>query len=342
MTDEDLVKSDDSEINSFLEAEDQKYGKNVSDPIVKKSPIKPLDKIDLGRSKSTLLESTISSANDNFWKTIPLENLPSRGMFYPDGSEITVRSATVNEIRHWSTIDENDMLDIDDQLNFIIEKCVRFKVRGGEYWLSWRDLAEMDRLYIIFVIYEITFPDGQNELYSKIECTTTCAEDGRYKDEVKVRSSMLQLFEMPSELMEWYSPQYKCFEIISDKLNETFYLYAPTIGVIERLRKRISDVRNQGHQVDKAFIRMAPYLIQDWSKFGADQYNALLNNSFGWHVNKLTFIIKFSKLMKEAKRTSISTICPKCGSKIIVNLFSQDSFTIEDLFLISGRLNQLV
>lgn len=334
------------EIESFLESEDLKYGKNSSEPIKPTETPKnePVVQQGLGMARSAQIEtSTVSGANDNFWKNLPLANLPSRGLFYPEGAELTFRAATVAEIRHWSTIDEGDILDIDDKLNFIIEKCTRFKINSGHTWLSWRDILEIDRLYIVFLIHEITFPDGQNELFAKIECNSnSCSEEDKYSDEVRVRSQMLQLFEMPDELMQWYSPEYRCFEIVSSKLNETFYLYAPTIGVVERLRKRIADAKRQGHQTDKAFIKIAPYLIQDWSNFDQAEYSKLLNSSLSWHINKFTFITKFAEMMKAARQNSLVTTCPKCGAKLTSPIFSRDSFTIRDLFLISGRLSQLV
>lgn len=331
------------EIEQFLEAEDVKYGKNSATPPVNQEKTETKQP-GLGLSRSAQVEtSSVSGANDNFWKNLPLENLPSRGMFYPEGAELTFRSASAAEIRHWSTMDEGDILDIDDKLNFIIEKCTRFKINGGNTWLTWRDILEVDRLFIIFLIHEITFTDNQNELFVKIECSApACASEDKFSDEVKVRSSMLQLFRLPDELLEWYSPQYKCFEVVSEKLNETFYLYAPTLGAVERLRKRISELKSQGRQIDKAFIKMAPYLIQDWSTFDQAAYSKLSNDSLSWHINKFTFITKFAELMQEARDNSLITACPKCGSEIASPIFSRDSFTIKDLFLISGRLNQLV
>lgn len=331
------------EIESFLESEDIKHGKNSVEPT---PPIEKPENIQpgLGLSRSAQMEtSTVSGANDNFWKNLPLENLPSRGMFYPDGSELTFRSATAAEIRHWSTMDEGDILDIDDKLNFIIEKCTRFKIKGGHTWLSWKDIVEIDRLFIIFLIHEITFTDGQNELFVNIECNSgTCSSEEKYSDEVKVRSTMLQLFRMPDELLQWYSPQYRCFEIVSEKLNETFYLYAPTLGTVERLRKRISEIKSSGQVVDKAFIKMAPYLIQDWSTFDRSAYSKLSSESLSWHINKFTFITKFAEAMQEARDNSLVTLCPKCGSEITSPIFSRNSFTIKNLFFISGRLAQLI
>lgn len=331
------------EIESFLESEDIKYGKNTVEkaPLPEKTETKQPG---LGMSRSAQIESSsVSGANDNFWKNLPLENLPSQGLFYPDGAELTFRAATAAEIRHWSTIDEGDILDIDDKLNFIIEKCTRFKINGGHTWLSWKDILEVDRLFIIFLIHEITFTENQNELFVKIECNSgSCSNEEKYSDEVRVRSNMLQLFRIPEELLQWYSPQYKCFEVVSEKLNETFYLYAPTLGTVERLRKRISEIKSQGRQVDKAFIKMAPYLIQDWSSFDNAAYSKLANDSLSWHINKFTFITKFAESMQAARDNSLVTSCPKCGSEIASPIFSRDSFTIKDLFLISGGLSQLI
>lgn len=340
MINEDNSPDQEKEVLDFLENEDLKYGKNTANSEITRP--EPITQNSLGQSKLVQMESTISGANDNFWKNIPLQNLPSKGRFYPNGAELTVRAATASEIRHWSTIDDDDILDIDDKLNFIIEKCSRFKVNAGQYWLTWRDILEVDRLYIIFVIHEITFPDGQNELFSKFECTATCSSEERFSSELKIRSQMLQLFDLPEELEKWYSDQYSCFEVISTKLNETFYLYLPTLGTIERLRKRISEIKGQGQPVDKAFIKIAPYLIQDWSKLTREEYNSLSAKSFSWHINKFTFVTKFAELIQDSRKNSVSTVCPKCGSVITSSIFSRNGFTIKDFFLISGRLDELV
>jgi len=103
----------------------------------------------------------------HIWKNIPIQNLPSGGIFYPDDTEITVRAASVGEIRHWSTIDESDALDIDDMLNFILEKCLRIKTKDNAAWLSWRDICDVDRMYLIFAIHEQTFPNKENILWTR-------------------------------------------------------------------------------------------------------------------------------------------------------------------------------
>jgi hypothetical protein len=319
---------------AFLEKQDKLHGKNRD--------IDRIEQPNLGRATMPMVESTIAGANDSLWKNIPLENLPSRGLFYPDGAEITIKAATVTEVRQWSTIDEDDKLDVDDNLNFIIEKCCRLKIKGGRTWLTWRDISEVDRLALIFLIQEITFPDDQNSLFVKFRCPGPCTDLERWKDDVKIKSHMLTFIDFPEEVMQYYSPEYKCFEVVSDKLQETFYVYMPTIGAVEKLRARITQAKADGRKIDKAFIKIAPYLIQDWQSFNQQAYYTMSTENFAWHLNKFTFVTKAVTQLEDARLSMVSVECPKCGKPVSTPLFSKSGFTVKDLFFISGGLNELV
>ena len=323
----------------FLEKQDQLHGKNSDGKA--QSP-EPAPKNSLGKARTPMLESTIGGANDSHWKNVPLENLPSRGMFYPNGAEITIKAATVAEIRQWSTIDEADLLDVDDKLNYVIEKCCRLKIKGGQQWLSWRDISELDRLALIFMIQELTFPADQNSIYIKFQCPGPCADEEKWEEEIKIKSPMMTFIDYPNDVMNYYSESLKCFEVRSEKLNETFYLYMPTIGAVEKLRARITEGRKQGRKPDAAFVPIAPYLIQDWNSFNQEAYQQLAQSSFSWHINKFTFIKKFTEKIENARNSSVSTLCPKCGKPVSSPLFSKSGFTVKDIFLISGGLDELI
>jgi hypothetical protein len=251
---------------SFLEQTDRAYGKNSMEAE------KPVNSLGNAAMTEQPIASTISGANDSFWKNIPIQNLPSGGIFYPDDTEITVRAATVGEIRHWSTIDESDALNIDDMLNFILEKCLRIKTKDTAAWLSWRDICDVDRMYLIFAIHEQTFPNKENVLWTRFECLGECSNESKFSTEVRTTSSLLQNYEIHEELSPYFRPDYKCFEVVSEKLNETFYLYAPTLGAIERIKAKITADRKKRKTVDRAFIKALPYLIQDWHSFDDAEY----------------------------------------------------------------------
>jgi hypothetical protein len=239
-------------------------------------------------------------------------------------------------------MDENDRLNVDDTLNFVIEKCARIKVKGGRSWMTWRDISELDRLALIFIIYEITFSGNQNSLYVRFTCPGPCADERSWTDEVKISSPMLSFIKFPDDVMQFYNPQYKCFVVESSKLNETFYLYMPTIGTVEKLRARIAQAKVDGSSIDKAFIKIAPYIIQDWQSFNQEAYYRMSRENFAWHLNKFTFVTKFAEQLEQARRSMVATTCPKCGKLVTTPLFSKSGFTIKDLFFISGGLNDLI
>lgn len=329
---------------AFLDGADKAYGKNTG-KIEEPEKTKPAEKpTSLGRAvEPEIKTSKISGANDSGWKNVPVENLPSRGLFYPDDTEITTRAATVAEIRHWSTIDERDAINVNDMLNFIMEKCVRLKSKDNGMWLTWRDVIEVDRMYLLFAIHEQTFPNKENVLWTKFTCENTCGPDGTKRStEVRTTSSLMQHFDLSDEVMQYYNSEFKCFQVVSEKLNETFYLYAPTLGNYEKVKNRVLADRRKGKQIDTAFVKISPYLIQDWNSFDDAEYNALRAESLKWPINKFSFINRFAELYDGNKTDSLSLECSTCGSKMTSNLFLGSSFTIKSLFLVSGRLDELV
>jgi hypothetical protein len=288
------------------------------------------------KSKTKKKES-LSQPNELGWKNIPLENLPSKGKFYLDNFSLAIRSATVAEVRHWSTIDETDMLSIDDQLNYILERCAEIRIDEEE--VSWKELLEIDRFFIIFKIQELTFPNGENQLPHRFECS--CSEP-KYSEKLPIESSMLRIFDFPEELDQFYSPEDRAYVVKSEKMNAEFNLYLPTLGTMNRLREIIIELTAKGLEVDKAFIKVVPYLIGNWESLNISTYSALNQDSLTWNIPKFTFISKFADEIQKSKKQLLKADCPNCESKIDSRIFLDSSFTVKDLFLISTGFSELV
>ena len=88
--------------------------------------------------------------------------LPSGGRFYPDDAIISVRAAKVGEIRNFSIVDENNLVDMEEKLNYIVKNCVR--IFSGKKKLSYKDILEEDRFYILLSIRDLTFPEPESNL----------------------------------------------------------------------------------------------------------------------------------------------------------------------------------
>ena len=295
----------------------------------------------LGTLKDGSAASALHGAADEYWKTLPVDNMPTGGLFYPEGIEVTIRSADVAEIRHWSTIDEGDMLNMDMQMNFIMEKCVRVKSPAGT-WLSWQDIIEIDRFFILFRIHELTFPNGENKLKVRFKCPPNCGGDGTYREMVHLTSNMLNLLNIPEDIMQYYSPEDRCLVKVSARLKETMKFYLPTIGVSKKIKDMIKTARDEGGYVDDAFIKIAPYLAKDWRTLNDKELERLRMDTFRWDRDKLMFVMGLADKIEKSVNLLVKKTCPKCDVVLEAPIFFRDGFTIKSLFFISGELNELV
>jgi hypothetical protein len=325
---------DDNEAAKYLDGLDKQHGVNVI-PEEKEVVEKPAN---LGRVQSYPNTVEMSPASESTWKLLKLENIPSSGLFYPPTMEILLRSAKTKEIRHWSTIDEDDPIDIRDKINFILNTCLKISNPGG-IPMNFNDLLEVDRYHLLFRIYELTFPNQENKLWATIKCENDrCGHVNR----TQVLSMNLRGFQIPEELMKWYSPEDRCFKIVSEKLNETFMIYLPTIGVDSKFKQKRSDELNKGVEIDKSFYDFAPYLVREWRNLTPQTIADIRFNSNAWQDNKFVFIHKFTEALKNASLNKAASLCEKCKEITESHIFLGGSFTVKDIFIISAGLDELI
>ena len=101
--------------------------------------------------------------------------------------KVSIRAATVREIRDFSTVDETNVFDVDDKLNNILVSCTN--VMNGNSKASYKDILEEDRIYVIMSIRELTFVEGE----SKLELPAVCKRcDTENKYELKTNTLQFQ------------------------------------------------------------------------------------------------------------------------------------------------------
>ncbi|CAB4173840.1 hypothetical protein UFOVP1247_324 [uncultured Caudovirales phage] len=323
---------DDAEAERFLNEQDRIHGLNT----MKVEEIPEVSTKSLGQIGGYMESPEISAASESTWKLLDLRSLPSQGLFYPADTELLLRSAKTKEIRHWSTIDENDPLDVREKINFVLNSCTKIKVLGGRP-LNFNDFLEIDRYHILFRLYELTFPNQENKLWANVKC-----DKDSHINHTQVVSSNLIGFKYPEELMRWYSEEDRCFKIVSEKLNETFYLYLPTIGIENKFRLKRKEDLAKGVEIDEAFYEFGPYLIKDWRGISNTQLTDLKFESVAWPENKFVFIHKFTNQLKDASLNKVASVCEKCKEVTESHIFLEGSFTVKDIFIISIGLNELI
>jgi hypothetical protein len=268
----------------------------------------------------------IQLANQLGWQQLNVKDLPTQGLFYPEETEITIRSAVAGEIRHWSTLNENDLSILDDMLNYVLERCC--KIKFPNKIATWRDLKEVDRFYIILAIRELTFINGENKLQVKTSETS----------KIDVTKDMVQYITFDERIMKYYDPIERLF-ILKFKNGKILKISIPSVGVTNWLKNYINRKRQNNQIIDEDFINFAPFVITDHRGLTDTTYEHLIIESHNWSTAEIS-------VLTEIKNIFIETVDPVVkyndeeGGEREVPLNFQGG--IKSLFLISSPFNELV
>jgi hypothetical protein len=238
-------------------------------------------------------ESQMSMGNQIGWQKIPIKDLPTQGLFYPEGTEITIRSATAGEIRHWSTLQEDDMSLLDDMLNYIIERCVAFKT--PDIHSSWKDIKEIDRFYILLAVREYTFVKGENQLQVKTSETS----------KINVTKEMINFIRLDNKLMEFYDESKRCF-VLKFKTGRIMEVSIPSVGVTNFLKNYINRKQQRQEMFDVDFITFAPFVLKNWKGLNDNTYEQMVLESNNWSISEVSVLTRIRDLFMETVNPVVS------------------------------------
>ncbi len=274
---------------------------------------------------------------EEYWKNIPLDNLPSEGFGYPDGMEIAIRPAEVSEIKYYSTIDENDRIDMDDKLNHILGKCCRVRWNGGP--LNHYDIHYEDRFYLIMAIRDYTFPKGENRIF--LAAQKNCkGDDCNIPDSIELKSPLLDSFKLSPEIKSKFNIEKMCFDLVPKNGGEGLELFIPSVGVTTLIRKIITSKKARNKKYDESFVEVAPYIIPNWRDLDESTYDSYERASREWDVTQFSIADQISKLVKFSTKADIRFACEKCGGEVTAPLTFRGGF--RSFFIISDILRQLL
>jgi hypothetical protein len=268
---------------------------------------------------------------------VNLSDLPSRGRFYREDFEILVRPARVGEIRDYSTIDENNMRDIDEKINSLLVSCI--KIMYGSQRGSYKDILEEDRIYIILKIRELTFKEGEQKLMMPVsskKCSTASCES---QDSVELKTYNLQ-FHHPDETLEkYYDHIDRCFKI-ETKDYGVISMAPPTIGVMRAITDFIKDKEEKGQPWDKSSLQILPFIQREWRGWADKDIFAAITSFQGWDTGKFTLIYRLAEMIKVGVKPEMVYPCNSCGAEVTVPLTFPGG--IKSLFIISDITSQLL
>ena len=331
MPDNEIMNEDN---RSHIEKEAELFAKSQEkneEVLGKEEPVFEQAKVShIGKAQKFLNQDDEKLAAEIGWKNIPMESLPSQGMFYEEGTQVAIRAASVAEIRHWYTIDENYLLGTDDMLNFIIEKCCRMKVPGKTG--TFKNLIELDRFYLIFAIRDYTFKNGENKLM------ITVTDDDGVDEKIELTKDSLNYFNPDERLMNYFNESQRCFTLRM-KNGEEFNLYLPTLGIMNFIKNYIKQKQQASKNFDKAFIKYAPFLFSSWETLNQNSYEKAVQESLTWSLQKISVLDKLVEILSSSINPQVRYMSSSGGERTAPLNFPGG---VKSLFLISDIFGELV
>ncbi len=285
-------------------------------------------------------DSNLDNSNIEYM-SIPLDLLPC-GNFYKVGTKISIRGSKVKEVQDYSVVDDKNYIDITDKMNGILKSCVRFIQPNGMIG-SYKNVKDADRLYLIFMIRELTFPGGKN-LSKEVTCSYCHNE---FNIEFRSTSSedkpkTFINYEMPEKIAKFFDEYEKVYKIpIKDKNGNLvdWELAPPTIGLQEVLFGDIKQKVQLEKEPNVSFLKIIPFQMHDKVDITVDgikakerEYIKLNMTTFqilNQVINQMLFGIK-----------ELQTKCPECGQEVRTDMSFPEGAS--SLFVISDALDQLI
>lgn len=250
------------------------------------------------------------------------------GIFYPVGSVIMVRPAQVREIQSYSMVDNDNFYDVVEKMNDILQACVRIKYSDGTMG-SFLDIKDQDRLFLIFLVRELTFQQG-NSLSVNVKCT--CGNEVA----LELKRENFSFHEIDEKLNKYFSASSRSY-IFNTVNGKEFELMPPNIGLQKSFTDYILKENNEKRPPNMSFLKIIPFMLAGKNSISYEGIKAKLRDfedpmimddiSFQFlnsAVSKMTFGIK------ELKKKCL------CGAEVHTEMQFPDRasgiFIIHDAF----------
>lgn len=268
---------------------------------------------------------------------LDLNLFPSGGRFYRDDFEIHIRAARVGEIREFSTVDEENIMDVDEKLNSILVNCT--KIMYGNQRGSYRDVLEEDRIYLILTIRELTFKQGENKLMMPVGKKSCPSGSCKSQESVELKTTNLQFQDSDDLLDKYYDYQNKCYTVPTKSHGE-LTLAPPTIGVMRAITSWIRKREEENKSWDKSSLSILPYVQREWRGFNDKEIFSAMTNFQGWDASKYSIMFRLVEKAKIGVKPEFIYPCESCGAEVTVPLSFPGG--VKALFIIQDITSELL
>ncbi len=268
------------------------------------------------------------------WMDVDKRLLGDRAKFYPEDWQFKIRPATVEAIRNWSTIDDENPNSVDDVFNEILKYCLTIVTPTGN--LPWGNIRSWDRFFFVLLVREYTFVQGEK----KIEFTEDCPScDNAVTFNL---TSQSLVYELPDpEVMKYFSQEEQNWMIDPNEYDvewpEPVVLYLPTLEKDANIKAWLIDRVQNNKKVDNVFVKFLPWLAPKISKdltIAQRQIREYEVKFKTWDSEMFDFMNEVVNNIAVLPSTKLIETCPVCGEEVSAQISFQDG--IRSLFNMAG------
>lgn len=304
-------------------------------------------KKDKERDQQTIDEVGLTRVGENLkskaeiregWIPVDRALLGDRDIFYPESWSFKIRPATVETIRKWSTIDDENPIVVDEVFTEVLQYCLM--INDGTRLIPYGNLNSWDRFFFIMLIREYTFIDGEQ----KIQYTEDCPEcDNPVTFEL---NSQALMYDMPDEsVMKYYDRETRTWNIDPQDFGledeDIITLYIPTIERDANIRNWMVSRLRDNKKVDQVFLRFLPWMTQKIQKDATIATKTIRSCEMkykSWNTDMFSFMDDVIRNVIVNPIQSLTAQCPTCGEEVTTQIRFQDG--ISSLFNVQNKFRK--
>lgn len=252
------------------------------------------------------------------WLPVDRTLLGERDIFYPSDWSFYIRPATVEAIRNWSMIDDQNGNSIDEVFNEVLKTCLQIK-DSTDRPIPWHNICSWDRFFFLLLIREYTFQNGESNISYYEDCP-----ECETPVEFNLTSDAL-MYDMPDEeVISYYDQTSRTWAIDPSEYEvegDPITLYVPTLEKDANIKawmiRKLQENRNT--KIDPVFIRFVSWMTPKISKddeISKRQMKQLKTAFDSLSIDQFEFMDEVLKNIIVTPKTKLIAKCPSCGEEV--------------------------
>lgn len=244
------------------------------------------------------------SANGGF-HDINMNLLGYKGAYYPSGTKISVKPFSTEEVIYFTSINENNPLEVDRAMHYLIEKCVQVRINDKLVKSPSEIIYNFDRFTIILLTR--TYSDMRTDLSFENECSKKGCGHNQ-----KIKVIPQNIVYTKDNLSNIFNPSEDLF-IIEKKSSGAKYGYRPcSIKENQDLFNYLIDKREELSESDlKSMVKIFPFMRLHMGD--AKDMDGVYHAFKDLHKDAIIDMSTLSENFDLNTKQMINTTCGSCG-----------------------------